>query len=87
MAEPKTDALVKSVETLLAEKEAVTSKEKELIEGWIPLENGLPGSGPPMPFRSGEGGHRGAQQTAWAACWYWQESTEAARTRAAAGER
>jgi hypothetical protein len=33
MAEPKTEALVHSVENLLAEKEAVAAKEKELIEG------------------------------------------------------
>lgn len=33
MAEPKTDSLVQSVENLLAEKEAVAAKEKELIEG------------------------------------------------------
>ena len=33
MAEPKTDALVKSLETLVAEKMAVTAKEKELIDG------------------------------------------------------
>jgi hypothetical protein len=33
VAEPKTDALVKSLESLVAEKQAVTSKEKELIDG------------------------------------------------------
>jgi hypothetical protein len=33
MAELKTDALLKSVEAFRAEKEAVTTKEKELIEG------------------------------------------------------
>ena len=33
MTESKTDALVKSLESLVAEKEAVTSKEKELIDG------------------------------------------------------
>ena len=33
MAELKTDALVKSVETLVAEKMAVTAKEKELVDG------------------------------------------------------
>jgi hypothetical protein len=33
MAELKTDALVKSVEALVAQKEAVTSRERELIEG------------------------------------------------------
>lgn len=33
MAEPKTDALVKSLESLVAEKQAVTSKEKELVDG------------------------------------------------------
>jgi hypothetical protein len=33
VAEPKTDALVKSLETLVAEKMAVTAKEKELIDG------------------------------------------------------
>ncbi|MGH7255974.1 MAG: hypothetical protein ACREI3_09370 [Nitrospirales bacterium] len=33
MAESKTDALVKSVETLVAEKLAVTAREKELIDG------------------------------------------------------
>jgi hypothetical protein len=33
VAELKTDALVKSVESLVAEKQAVTSKEKELIDG------------------------------------------------------
>jgi hypothetical protein len=33
VAEPKTDALVKSLERLVAEKQAVTSKEKELIDG------------------------------------------------------
>ena len=33
MAESKTDALVKSVESLVAEKVAVTAKEKELIDG------------------------------------------------------
>ena len=33
MADPKTDALVKSLENLVAEKQAVTSKEKELIDG------------------------------------------------------
>jgi hypothetical protein len=33
VVEPKTDALVKSVEHLLAEREAVATKEKELIDG------------------------------------------------------
>ena len=33
MAELKTDALVKHLESLVAEKQAVTSKEKELIDG------------------------------------------------------
>ena len=33
MAEPKTAALVKSLEGLVAEKQAVTSKEKELVDG------------------------------------------------------
>jgi hypothetical protein len=33
VAEPKTDALVKALESLVAEKQAVTSKEKELVEG------------------------------------------------------
>lgn len=33
MAEPKADALVKSLESLVAEKQAVTGKEKELIDG------------------------------------------------------
>jgi hypothetical protein len=33
VAEPKTDALVKSLETLVAEKIAVTAKEKELVDG------------------------------------------------------
>ena len=33
MPEPKGGALVKSVESLLAEKRAVAEKEKELIEG------------------------------------------------------
>ena len=33
MAESKTDALVKSLELLVAEKQAVTAKEKELIDG------------------------------------------------------
>jgi hypothetical protein len=33
VAEPKTDALVKSLESLVAEKQAVTSKEKELVDG------------------------------------------------------
>ncbi len=33
MPEPKGGALVKSVESLLAEKRAVSEKEKELIEG------------------------------------------------------
>lgn len=33
MAGIKTDALVKSLESLVAEKQAVTSKEKELIDG------------------------------------------------------
>ena len=33
MAEPKTDALVKALESLVAEKQAVTSKEKELVDG------------------------------------------------------
>jgi hypothetical protein len=33
VAELKTDALVKSVETLVAEKLAVTAKEKELVDG------------------------------------------------------
>lgn len=33
MAESKTDALIKSLEGLVAEKQAVTSKEKELIDG------------------------------------------------------
>jgi len=33
MAEPKTDALVKSLETLVAEKMAVTAREKELVDG------------------------------------------------------
>jgi hypothetical protein len=33
LPEPKTDALVKSLESLVAEKQAVTSKEKELIDG------------------------------------------------------
>lgn len=32
MAEPRSDALVKSVEGLLAEKEAIAPKEKGLIE-------------------------------------------------------
>ena len=32
MADPKADALVKSVESLVAEKEAVAAKEKELID-------------------------------------------------------
>jgi hypothetical protein len=33
VAESKTDALVKSLEVLVAEKQAVTAKEKELIDG------------------------------------------------------
>jgi hypothetical protein len=33
VAEPKTAALVKSLEGLVAEKQAVTSKEKELVDG------------------------------------------------------
>ena len=33
MVESKTDALIKSVEGLVAEKQAVTSKEKELVDG------------------------------------------------------
>jgi hypothetical protein len=33
VAESKTDALIKSLESLVAEKQAVTSKEKELIDG------------------------------------------------------
>jgi hypothetical protein len=33
VAEPKTDALVKSLESLVAEKQAVTSREKELVDG------------------------------------------------------
>lgn len=33
MAEPKTDALVKSLESLVAEKQAVTTKEKQLVDG------------------------------------------------------
>ena len=33
MAELKTDALVKSLESLVAEEQAVTSKEKELVDG------------------------------------------------------
>lgn len=33
MADPKTDALVKSLESLVAEKQAVSSKEKELVDG------------------------------------------------------
>ena len=33
MAEIKTDALIKSLEGLVAEKQAVTSKEKELVDG------------------------------------------------------
>jgi hypothetical protein len=33
VAESKTDALIKSLEGLVAEKQAVTSKEKELIDG------------------------------------------------------
>ena len=33
MADLKTDALVKSLESLVAEKQAVTSKEKELVDG------------------------------------------------------
>jgi hypothetical protein len=33
VAELKTNALVKSLETLVAEKQAVTSKEKELVDG------------------------------------------------------
>ena len=33
MAESKTDALVKALEGLVVEKQAVTSKEKELIDG------------------------------------------------------
>jgi hypothetical protein len=33
VAELKTDALVKHLESLVAEKQAVTSKEKELIDG------------------------------------------------------
>jgi hypothetical protein len=33
VAEPKTDALVKSLESLVAEKQAVTSKEKQLVDG------------------------------------------------------
>jgi hypothetical protein len=33
VAEPKTDALVKSLETLVAEKQAVTAKERKLIDG------------------------------------------------------
>lgn len=33
MAEPKTDALVKALESLVAEKQAVTSQEKELVDG------------------------------------------------------
>jgi hypothetical protein len=33
VAELKTDALVKSPESLLAEKQAVTSKEKEFVDG------------------------------------------------------
>jgi len=33
VAEPKTAALVKSLEGLVGEKQAVTSKEKELVDG------------------------------------------------------
>jgi hypothetical protein len=33
VAEIKTDALIKSLESLVAEKQAVTSKEKELVDG------------------------------------------------------
>jgi hypothetical protein len=33
VVEPRTDALMKSVEHLLAEREAVAMKEKELIDG------------------------------------------------------
>jgi hypothetical protein len=33
VAESKTDALIKSLEGLVAEKQAVTTKEKELIDG------------------------------------------------------
>jgi colicin import membrane protein len=33
VAEPKTDALVKSLEVLVAEKMAVTAREKELVDG------------------------------------------------------
>jgi hypothetical protein len=33
VAESKTDALIKSLEGLVAEKQAVTSKEKELVDG------------------------------------------------------
>ena len=33
MADLKTDALVKSLESLVAEKQAVSSKEKELVDG------------------------------------------------------
>jgi hypothetical protein len=33
VADLKTDALVKALETLVAEKQAVTSKEKELVDG------------------------------------------------------
>ena len=32
MAELKTDALIKSLESLVAEKESVTSREKELVD-------------------------------------------------------
>jgi hypothetical protein len=33
VAESKTDALIKSLESLVAEKHAVSSKEKELVDG------------------------------------------------------
>jgi hypothetical protein len=33
VAESKTDALIKSLESLVAEKQAVTSKEKQLVDG------------------------------------------------------